>query len=75
MIFKGKIKYDGYANKQTALKKQKKVRLHVKDCQRYSAAPVHTPSCDVRLYIIIAGCGILISLRPSVKAAWNEAAM
>lgn len=41
-----------------SFKKNKKGRLQVKDCQRYSATPVHTPSCDARLYIIIAGCAI-----------------
>lgn len=57
MMFKRK--YDGYAN---SLKNGGGGggRLQVKDCQRYTAAPVHAPSCDVRLYIIIAGCAILI---------------
>lgn len=56
MMFKRKRKYDGYANSL----KNGGGRLQVKDCQRYTAAPVHAPSCDVRLYIIIAGCAILI---------------
>lgn len=57
MMFKRK--YDGYAN---SLKNGGGGggRLQVKDCQRYTVAPVHAPSCDVRLYIIIAGCAILI---------------